>query len=390
MTKEKSDEIFDAMQLKPPAMSDGVVEKNFYDPSDGYANHLRTTIGIEHVASGQKVFFKAFIIAFNETYSPDWAMESVYGRADPIVMFKQTTRNISVGFKIPAASESEAFQNLAKVQKLIQFLYPNYTNVGSATTIAQSPLTRLRVINLLKKSGGGDYKGRTFDNLSTIGAGETKGALGVIKNVSITHNLETDIGVMEMAPGVILPKLIEVNFDFTVIHENHLGWSGTKFSNPSFPYNLDFEGSKGSITDAETQYGNAKHQAEISGFASGIANFPVTRDSVTGVETEDENSEAVRQAKEAAQREQNRANAEARYVGLLGNMRFRRDDARSDRAFARGLKAQGSMDMVALKAGGAIEGSRKYERLERRKNRAGQRFAYLESSRAGYDEFIGD
>jgi len=381
MTKEKSDEIFDAMQLKPPAMSDGVVEKNFYDPSDGYANHLRTTIGIEHVASGQKVFFKAFIIAFNETYSPDWAMESVYGRADPIVMFKQTTRNISVGFKIPAASEGEAFQNLAKVQKLIQFLYPNYTNIGSATTIAQSPLTRLRVINLLKKSGGGDYKGRTFDNLSTIGAGETKGALGVIKNVSITHNLETDIGVMEMAPGVILPKLIEVNFDFTVIHENHLGWSGSKFSNPSFPYNLDFENSEGNITS------NFKARlAEAMADESSFGNFPVTRDPVDGEQLQDENSEAVKQAKEAAQREQNIANAEARYVGLLGNMRYKRDDARSDRAFARGLKAQESM----ASKDGPIEGSRKYDRLERRKNRAGQRFTYLESARAGYDEFIGD
>jgi hypothetical protein len=378
MAEDKSGEIFDAMQLRRMAVSDGVVEKNFYDPSDGYANHLRTTIGVEHVASGQKVFFKAFIVAFNETYSPDWAMESVYGRADPIVMFKQTTRNISVGFKIPAASESEAFQNLSKVQKLIQFLYPNYTNIGSATTIAQSPLTRLRVINLLKKSGGGDYGGRTFDKLSTIGAGEIKGALGVIKNVSITHNLETDIGVMEMAPGVILPKLIEVNFDFTVIHENHLGWSGSKFSNPSFPYNLDFENSEGSIQNPGAQEARGR-AIQMSSFG----NFPVTVDPVTGEQTQDKDSDAVKQAREAAQREQNRANAEARYVGLLGNFRYKRDDARSDRAIARGLKAQESMDS-------AIEGSRKYERLERRKNRAGQRFAYLESSRAGYDEFIGD
>lgn len=376
-----ADEIFDSTQLTPLGVIDGVVEKNFYDPSDGYANHLGTTIGIEHVASGQKVFFKAFIIAFNETYSPDWAMESVYGRADPIVMFKQTTRNISVGFKIPAASEGEAFQNLAKVQKLIQFLYPNYTNIGSATTIAQSPLTRLRVINLLKKSGGKGYSGRTFDNLSTIGSGETKGALGVIKNVSITHNLETDIGVLEMAPGVILPKLIEVNFDFTVIHENHLGWSGSKFSNPSFPYNLDYENSTGAIADPEDQFALARGN-QMSSFGK----WPVTVDPATGEKTQDEDSDAVRQAKEAAQREQNIANAEARYVGLLGNMRYKRDDARSDRAYDRGLKAQESM----ASKDGPIEGSRKYDRLERRKNRAGQRFAYLESSRAGYDEFIGD
>ena len=64
MAEDKSGEIFDAMQLRRMAVSDGVVEKNFYDPSDGYANHLRTTIGVEHVASGQKVFFKAFIVAF--------------------------------------------------------------------------------------------------------------------------------------------------------------------------------------------------------------------------------------------------------------------------------------------------------------------------------------
>ena len=113
----------------------------YVDGSDALANQ-GFTIGFEHVPSGKTVYLKAFMTTFNETYSPDWAEETVYGRMDPIYLFKNTTRVITLGLKVPAASTSEAFENLSKTQRLVQFLYPSYSDVNSGTTISQSPLIR--------------------------------------------------------------------------------------------------------------------------------------------------------------------------------------------------------------------------------------------------------
>ena len=113
-------------------------------------------ISITHVPSNTTIKFKAFITAFNDTYSQDWNPQPVYGRADPLYNFKQTTRRISIGFKMPAASEGEAYENLTKAQKFAQFMYPNYTSLSGSTgarTVSQGPLLRMKVMNLLQKAG---------------------------------------------------------------------------------------------------------------------------------------------------------------------------------------------------------------------------------------------
>ena len=260
---------FNANRLKK---KEGTERKYFVDASDGYAN-LGYVIDFTHVPSGRQIFLKAFILTYNETFNPEWTEESVYGRMDPIYQFKNTTRNITMGIKIPAASESEAFENLAKVQALTQFLYPNYYNVDRAQTIAQSPLLRLGVMNIgrsqKKYSGGtdehtGDYvipltNGEKFEEVLGSSRAAHDGMLGILKSLTINHNLDNpDIGVIERGPeasanrdavagGSILPKLIEINFDFAVIHEHPLGWVGrgasSNFAVPAFPYGVDFNAS---------------------------------------------------------------------------------------------------------------------------------------------------
>ena len=109
---------------------------NYNDGSDNYENS-GFTIGFHHVISSIDIYFKAFMTAYNEKFNADWASEQVYGRVDPIYTFKQTTRRITIGFKVPASSMGEAYENLAKVQQLSQFMYPAYTDVNNANTIAQ-------------------------------------------------------------------------------------------------------------------------------------------------------------------------------------------------------------------------------------------------------------
>ena len=324
-------------------------EMFYTDGSDAMGNK-GFVIGFHHVPSGKEVYLKAFMTAYNETYSPDWAEEKVYGRADPIYLFKQTTRVITVGIKLPAASAGEAFENLSKIQSLTQFLYPTYVDVQSATTIAQSPLIRLQVMNLAQSHADeaqwmrDDYDLLTFANL--FGGADAKyGLLGVMRNLSIVHNLEGQDGVIEAAKGVILPKLIDINFDFAVIHEHALGWDeDSNFSNKAFPYGVNMGGAKTEEELQQMERDNAK--------------------AFTRAQAEQREAETL-----AEQRGQDVANAEARYTGMFGKMRSKRD---AKKLYAASLPAL---------AGERRHSERHTERLE-----------YLESAQRGAEiiDDIGD
>ncbi len=214
----------------------------YVDAAAGYANNLEMVVSFYHVPSGKSVYFKAFITAFNETYSCDWGREAVFGRIDPIYMFKQTDKRISLALAVPAASDSEDYENLGKVQMLSQFLYPAYTNIESATTIAQSPLIRIKVMNLLQSTTGqADSEASPWDLMTsyTSKPDASAGQLGVINSLSVNHNLDrADAGVIERGPNTILPKHIELNLEFSPIHESPLGWQDGESKNQLFPYGV--------------------------------------------------------------------------------------------------------------------------------------------------------
>ena len=323
---------------------------HFIDGSDAMANK-GMIVSFQHVPSKEDVNFKAFITAFNETYNCDWTSETVFGRADPIHMFKNTTREITIALNVPAASEGEAFENLGRVQRLVTFLYPSYSGDKTSTdkvnqpdalnalTISNSPLVRLRVMNLLAaRPQIGDAKGdsrsgekQTFSTLGTFkrhvedgGASEWPttsggsnkiagnyhgGILGVIKNLTVNHNLENpDHGVFEINQGTILPKMIEINLTFGVIHEHSLGWlpdgDTQSFSNQLFPYGInDAEIIAGSNTLPDIE--DLKNQNNMA-----IKSITGSLDQLV---------------EEVDQHDQDIANAEARYAGLFGKARFNKD-----------------------------------------------------------------
>ncbi len=335
---------------------------HFIDGSDAMANK-GMTISFQHVPSEEDVTFKAFITAFNETYNCDWASETVYGRSDPIHMFKNTQREITLSFNVPAASEGESFENLARVQRLITFLYPTYATDGSSTTagnqadvtnaltISNSPLVRLRIMNILAARpqigdadgtiGGGDggraSEAAVYSTLGTFerhvqdgGGGEWPstsvgsntiagnyhgGLLGIIKNVTVNHNLDNpDHGVFEINQGTILPKMIEVNLTFSAIHEHTLGWfndgAGSQvFANQLFPYG---------VNDASRHGDDGFDRTTGAPDPSVLARQnEVAYNRLTGNLDE--------MAEEVEQHDQDIANAEARYAGMFGKARFNKD-----------------------------------------------------------------
>ena len=299
----------------------------FVDGSDAYANQNKLFISFQHAPTGKAVFFKAFITAFNETYNSDWTTEPVYGRGDPLYMFKQTQRKITLAFKIPAASTSEAYENLGRLQMLIQFLYPVYKTISNAQTIAQSPMVRLKVMNLLKNTndvGKSNKNEHGADRLQSEPYQETKGVfanyaniqawqshdglLGAIENITVNHNLEGDDGAFVIGPSAILPKFIDVNLSFAPIHEHPLGWEKVngdtyKFSPQTskkdaklFPYGVDID----------------LFEEDTSGMVGGEAAKFAALGTTGQIEPEDDPQTS---------NEANVANTEAKFAGLLNGFK---------------------------------------------------------------------
>ena len=173
----------------------------FVDGSDYLADHANQIITFYQVNGARSIPFKAFITTYNETWNSDWSQETVYGRSDPIYMFKQNTRQITLAFKLPAATAGEAYENLTKVQRLVQFIYPSYSSVSTgeipAQTISRSPLVRLNILGLTQKQlPNTAVRGITEDDPSNappvpMGFGGdyswagTNGLLGAVANLNV-------------------------------------------------------------------------------------------------------------------------------------------------------------------------------------------------------------
>jgi hypothetical protein len=230
----------------------GITTHAFSDGSDDLANLKNSIIGFKHLPSGKSVFFKAFVTQFGENFDSTWERTAVFGRADPIIQFRNTQRSISIGWNIPAASLSEGIENLEKVQNLVRYQYPSYnTNSGgpldgeyNALGMTAPPLVRLKFMNMITNAGPNNATvsvgtprnmrrrlGMRADRASgarpgsvTFEGGTDTGLLGVISNITINHHVEGDAGVFH-GNGAIVPKLIEVTMEFNPIHEDLLGWN---------------------------------------------------------------------------------------------------------------------------------------------------------------------
>lgn len=181
-------------------------QKYIGNPEEGVFN-----LNIVHVPTGESVEFPAYLENLSDLYSSTWQAEDVYGRMDPITTFVNTRRAISVSWNVPAHSYDNAKRNLEKINKLMTFLYPLYSNgKGGATAINQGPLVRIQFGNLICQPNGspllGYLNGFTFDPRVEEGmfySGATKGT--------------------EVA-AEYYPKTVRLNTEMNVLHEHELGF----------------------------------------------------------------------------------------------------------------------------------------------------------------------
>ena len=202
-----------------------MVKNDFY--SQGSRQQFKVQgqdLTIKHVPSDVGVKFPAFLDLFSDNFSSQWNAEDVYGRMDPIATFMNTRRSISVAWWVPADSFDQAEINLAKVNKLMTFLYPLYDGKsnGGATVINQGPLVRVSFGNLIRNANTGSgllgyVNGFTFDPALEYGMFNRR-----VKNKESGKDPQIN---------EYYPKTYRLNFELTVLHEHEIGWKkmGSKY-----------------------------------------------------------------------------------------------------------------------------------------------------------------
>ena len=110
------------------------------------------------------ISFHAFLTALTDDFAANWESTEAFGRVDPVRIYKNTTRRISMGWYIVSTSEEDFNDMWFKINKLVTLVYPQYTQGRIAATEdnvfvqpfsqlqGASPLVRLRLGDLLRSN----------------------------------------------------------------------------------------------------------------------------------------------------------------------------------------------------------------------------------------------
>jgi hypothetical protein len=197
------------------------------------ANKKHYYIDFYHLPTKTSIAFKAYLTSFSDKYSSSWDSEEVYGRMDPIVAFKGTTRTISLEWEVPASSVAEAEENLQRVTALFNMLYPVYGGPEPGAVVSSPPLFRVRFANLI-----GD---QTAPSSAGIPRASSSGVVCSIGGFE--YSPEMDDGWFEPATaGVAYPQAIKLSCDMTILHTHSLGYNEAdkklRGGSTKFPYGL--------------------------------------------------------------------------------------------------------------------------------------------------------
>ena len=215
-------------------------------------------IRFEHLPSGEKAAFLGAVTTFQDVYTSTWHEEPVYGRMDPISTFQRTGRKITLGWSILNESVKIGRENMTELTKLINFLYPSYyTSEAGASTISTGPVLKL-----------------TYSNLAASVSPKGSGLIGYL--AGFTFNPVMDAGFVVTCGGQnpeSIPKQIDAQCEFTVLHSHQLGWYKSAPRTAKFPYGYGKAISGQDLAQEDAKRADAKLQEEKARVAAALEKF---------------------------------------------------------------------------------------------------------------------
>jgi|TARA_X000001388_G_scaffold74360_4_gene67267 hypothetical protein len=196
---------------------------------------------ITSVATGHTVSFPAFIDRFEDNYQVGWGSEESFGRVDPVKPYRGTSRRVTLAIAVLSPDAAMAEQNFSQYSRLIQMLYPVYSDPLStggslARTIKAPPILKVKLMNYIQSAAGGD------------------GLIGCING--LTFDPDFSIGHFVRPDGTILPQKFTISFSFEPQHDSEIGFNTSgDFLTAEFPYSQPQVSSAQDASDSTTPTG---------------------------------------------------------------------------------------------------------------------------------------
>jgi hypothetical protein len=147
----------------------------------------------------RSVYFRPFIKSLSEELSPQWNMQSFFGRVDAVATYKSTDRKINLAFKVVAFAPEDLETMYQKIGWLTSMVYPQY----QSSVYYAGPVIRMRV----------------GDIINAVGKEGNRGVPGVITSLNFNYDQST----WELLNGRRVPREIDVSMGFHVLHEYPIG-----------------------------------------------------------------------------------------------------------------------------------------------------------------------
>jgi len=157
----------------------------------------RAQIVIKSLAHKTEVSFFPYDFEFDDSYKPEWGSYEAFGRMDPIMTYKRTTRDINLSFNVVAENAQTASDNFDYLQILINSLYPQYSNVGSNVSTIELLSAKQDELEAFKKAKPEDTAG--FNALEDKAFKEIQKAENEITNANAVYN-DFGIQVIQKSP----------------------------------------------------------------------------------------------------------------------------------------------------------------------------------------------
>ena len=192
-----------------------------------------------HIKNAPVIKFMAFLTNLKEDFTQQFTDKQPYGRLDPYYIWRGSSRTITLGWDIVSSSRDMALRNLNNLNWFLASQYPAYSESQSATSIAATPIFRVKYANLISS------------------VSDRKGLLAVVQNVSVDPDLKTgfisvdftsvdkdvrdESGFPKQSDKILVPKKIGLSCTLNVVHETSLGWDVNTGdwrgkTNDGFPY----------------------------------------------------------------------------------------------------------------------------------------------------------
>jgi hypothetical protein len=183
------------------------------------------------------VEFFPFDFQFDDNIKPEWNSYGAFGRMDPIMIYKRTTRDVSLSFNVVADSPEDAITNFKNLQKLISFLYPTYNSVGLSGTTTATTTTQTTTTAASGSASASPTAGATIGNPPPPKSFNTsvqiinKSPLMVIEFMNLLnnnsyviavsnfkHKLDFEFGASSLKGSKATPGKFNISISFKILH----------------------------------------------------------------------------------------------------------------------------------------------------------------------------